>query len=107
TRAPHGIDVVQSVALHTPAPGASTAEQLQVVFDVLDDHEVAGTAAGTAARHRVQGPSTPAWVEQHLKRLNDPLGRAGGSGRLGPSRSERSNRRLGPSRSERSGSSVA
>jgi hypothetical protein len=60
SQAPHRIDVVQSVAIDAPAPVASAAEQLQLVFNVLDDHELAGTAAGTAARHRVQLPFTPA-----------------------------------------------
>jgi len=95
SRAPHGIDVVQAVAIDAPAPVASTAEQLQLVFGVLDDHEFAGTAAGTAARHRVHVPFTPAGVEQLPKRLHDHL------------RHAESNRRLGPSRSARSGLSVA
>src|SRR6266700_3284197 len=63
SRAPHGIDVVQAVAIDAPAPVASTAKQLQLVFGVLDDHEFAGTAAGTAVRHRVQVLFTPAGVE--------------------------------------------
>src|SRR6266508_1841465 len=63
SRAPHGIDVVPALAIDAPAPLPSTAEQLLLACGVLDDHEFAGTAAGTAARHRVQVLFTPAGVE--------------------------------------------
>src|SRR5512132_1073 len=77
TRAANGVDVVQSIALHAPAPIALPAEELQLVLGVLDDHQVTGSAAGATSGHRVQVPFTPACVEQLAKCLHDHLRRRG------------------------------
>jgi hypothetical protein len=61
---------VHSVALDAPAAVATSAEEVQLAFVGLDDHEPAGSTARTSLCDGVRVPITPSCLQQRLKRLH-------------------------------------